>query len=362
MKLLIINFEMNPNSKVLAWQYKVVLELAKTYEKIVVFTESMSDDLVIPNHVEVHQLPKLFQGPLRLTGIKWLMNFPLFQICLQNRFDACFIHMNMEWSYRLRPVLRFFKIPTLIWYAHGSISNRLKLAHYFADKIISSSPEGFRLPSKKLQIVGQGIDTALFQVPDPVRFPVQARNDILYVGRVSRRKRIDLLIDSFIELKKLSSDEPIRLVLAGGTVSSLDEKYAESLKERVRNAGLESSVVFLGHTPLEKVPQLYETAFMHLNLSETGSMDKTVLEALACGCPALTSNVAFKTLFKDQPRYFLEDPAPTIVAKRILEIYSDHRAGRLNPQNFRDLIVDHHDLKSYIRKIIQAIESISRHE
>ena len=36
-----------------------------------------------------------------------------------------------------------------------------------------------------------------------------------------------------------------------------------------------------------ELPAIYGSAFLHLNLSQTGSMDKTILESLACGCPTL---------------------------------------------------------------------------
>jgi len=43
-----------------------------------------------------------------------------------------------------------------------------------------------------------------------------------------------------------------------------------------------------------------------LHTSETGSLDKVVLEAIACGCPIKTNDPALKYLEQANPEYIRE--------------------------------------------------------
>ena len=51
----------------------------------------------------------------------------------------------------------------VLWYAHTSVTPTLRLAHALADRCLTSTPAGFRIPSEKLFVVGQGIDLDQFR-------------------------------------------------------------------------------------------------------------------------------------------------------------------------------------------------------
>ena len=146
MKLLLVNFVMDQSSPVLAWQQGVATQLAARCERVVVLTERVVES-PLPANVEVHRVPRILTTPLRLLGVRWLMNIPVWRWCARERFDAVFVHMNADWVYRLAPCWRRFRVPVLLWYAHGSVTRRLHRAHAHASCVITSTPEGFRIPS-----------------------------------------------------------------------------------------------------------------------------------------------------------------------------------------------------------------------
>jgi len=356
MRLLLVNFEINPKSRVLAWQYNVALKLSKHCEQIWVLTEyAVPCDL--PNNVKLVVVPRPFiKLPWRWLGAKWLMNFAIGAIASKNSIDACFIHMNMEWAYRLAPVLKAYRIPVLMWYAHGTVSTRLKVAHWFVDRVVSSTLDGFRIPSTKLVIIGQGIDTDVFKIPADHN----PENDILYVGRFSRRKRIDLLLET---MKCLTADsdsrnKPVRLLLIGSALSKDDQAYEKEMLGYIHQNRLESVVVFVGQLAPEQIPYYYRHAFLHLNVSETGSLDKTLMESLACGCPVLTSNEAFINLFgKSHTEFVLNETRPSEIARRILEL---HTKSMPDPMVLRSLVIGQHDLSGYIAQIINQLSTLTK--
>lgn len=355
MRILVVNFEMDPGSAVLAWQYRVVAKMATHADRIIVLTEKRNV-CRLPENVEVYTIPRWYsKAPFRWLGAKWLANFLLFRLCRHFAFHACFIHMNMEWAYRFYPCFRWFRIPVLLWYAHGHVSWRLRLAHLCVDRVVTSSAEGFRLPSTRTRIIGQGIDTDLFKPGDHTKLT----GEVLHIGRISRRKRIELMIRAIAELKNMASSEPIRLRLIGSPLTRDDRRYEGELMRLIEFLDIGDRVMRTGHVPMDALPQAYQSALVHLNLSTTGSMDKTVLEALACGCPVLTSNVAFKSLFMDEGlnEFFVEHDSPPVIARQLLVIFRNR--NRIDRVKLRSIVLGKHDLSGYVTRIFANLNEIA---
>lgn len=203
------------------------------------------------------------------------------------KYDAVFVHMNPEylvvagWLWRLRGK------KTALWYTHKSVDLKLRIAEQFADVILTASKESFRLPSNKVRVMGHGIDTDFF-TPDQ---GVVRGNSILSVGRLMKSKRHDLAIE-------VAAREHRELRIAG---DGPERKNLEALaKER-------SAVVhFLGGINQTQLRDEYRKASYLIHTSETGSLDKVLLEALACGCSVQTNDPALKHLEHATPAYIRE--------------------------------------------------------
>jgi glycosyltransferase involved in cell wall biosynthesis len=352
MRLLLINFVMDSRSPVLAWQHSVATQLAARCERVVILTEH-TGTCELPDNVQVRRVPRLLTTPLRMLGAKWLMNVAVWRWCQRERFDAAFVHMNAEWVYRLVPCWRRFRLPVLLWYAHGTVTERLRRAHAHATCVVTSSPEGFRIPSPKVRVIGQGIDTALFA-------PAGSRRDtatMVAVGRVSRRKSVDLMLETLAWLKANSST-PFRLRIIGPTLTRDDGAYAAELAGIVRRRDLTDRVSFEGPRPLQELPEIYGSAFLHLNLSETGSMDKAILESLACGCQTLTSNESVFPLFTDFPELIVRDRTPAALGAQICRAYDRRHAT--SPDRLRALVAGRHDLDSYAGRITSILTELTQ--
>ena len=352
MRLLIINFAMDQGSPVLAWQHTVACRLASECEQVVVVTEHIGV-CDTPSNLMVCLVPKCFQRiPLRWFKAKWLMLVYLFVLCRRKKFDVCFIHMAHEWSYRYFPVLKYFQVPILLWYAHGSVTNRLLLSLACVDRVVTSTPEGFRIRSPKVRVIGQAIDTELFCL----RNYHEPSATMIYVGRISKRKRVDLIIDAVAVLVEQFPDIAWRLRLVGTVHNVQDKEYQVALQARAAKFGIGDQVEFIGPKPQWELPALYDSVFAHINLSDTGSMDKTVMESLAVGCPVLTSNEAIVPIFGGDLRFIVSDIAPRYVAKKIYDLFRAQQG--IDPTQLRSKVVGTHDLAQYIRAIISNFESV----
>ena len=93
-----------------------------------------------------------------------------------------------------------------------------------------------------------------------------------------------------------------------------------------------------------------------LNGSETGSLDKVILEALACGCPILTSNPAARETLAAYPEFFTATDDPKALAHRLATLLQ--RASAYQPAALRALVSGRHDLNTYAQKIFHHLGEI----
>jgi glycosyltransferase involved in cell wall biosynthesis len=290
--------------------------------------------------------------PSRL-GLPVLYNFRVARLCRAHRIDVCFVHMASDWAYYLFPALRLLNVPILLWYAHGTVTPRLRLAHACATRVVTSTPDGFRIRSNKVRIIGQGVDTDLFQ--PPAARPANSA-EIVAIGRVSRRKRIYLLVAVMDALRLTDGAPPLTLRVIGPLLTADDQLYRQALDAEIGRLGLTQPISFEGHIPLERLPVVYQTAWLHLSVSNTGSLDKAVLEALACGCQVLTSNEAFRELLAAYPEFIIADERPEAIAAQVLALYQ--RRSAYDPAALRALVVGRHDLKTFARKLVEQMQDL----
>jgi len=354
-RLLVVNFEMDRLSRTMAWSQQVVNLLAESCEEVVVLTSRVGHYEPPSNvHVEVMPFPRLMAVPGLRLAVIGLVNWRACRLARSHRVEACFVHMAVRWAYYLHPCFRLLRLPVLAWYAHGTVSKELRYAHQAATRIVTSTPEGFRIPSDKMRVIGQGVDTDIFDL-----LPLEAeRNDIVAVTRISPRKRIELLVEVVQQLRDLPDAPPLRLKVIGTTITLADQYYEIELRDRVWHLGLQDRVEFVGFVPQPYIPVYYRSAFLHLNVSETGSMDKTVVEALACGCPVLTSNEAFLDMLQDYPEFVIHDERPVAIADQVLKLYA--RRDQYDRTALRALVVGRHDVHGYVQKVLMNLTEIQR--
>ncbi|NVJ54277.1 MAG: glycosyltransferase [Campylobacteraceae bacterium] len=102
------------------------------------------------------------------------------------------------------------------------------------------------------------------------------KNDfkVLYVGRLSVEKNVDLLIEHWKKLKL----ENAKLILVG------DLEFELERKERLKN------IVFLGRKQKNELSQIYASSDCFIFPSTTDTLGQVVLEALASALPVIVTN------------------------------------------------------------------------
>lgn len=262
----------------------------------------------------------------------------------KNRYDACFAHMQPLFAVMAAPLLKLRRVPITLWYAHKSVTLKLKLAEKLVNHVVTSSVEGFRLTSDKTLVVGQGIDTLQFV---PRSTPTNQPFTIVSVSRIAPVKRLETLIETLRVLVAQGYSFQLRIV---GSAESQHLAYQQALQNLADTYHL--AVEFAGSIPYHQIAQVYQEADVMVNLSNTGSLDKAVLEAMSCGLPVITANEAFVPVLQEWSDDLLVAPdAPEMLAEKLAKLAarSDREAlGR----ELRDLVVRDHSLEKLARQLV----------
>jgi len=148
----------------------------------------------------------------------------------------------------------------------------------------------YQAPAEKISIITCGVNMGLFKPrleKQPKTGPDGKRERlILYVGRIEPLKGPELLIEALAQLK---SRQDWKCLIVGGDQSSREE--IRRLEQLAGRSGIGQRLVFAGLVSQETLPGYYSAADVLAVPSYYESFGLVALEALACGCPVVASDV-----------------------------------------------------------------------
>jgi glycosyltransferase involved in cell wall biosynthesis len=105
---------------------------------------------------------------------------------------------------------------------------------------------------------------------------------ILYVGRIQSRKNLPRLVEAYSRVTQQG-------VLAKLVIVGKKDWQAQQLMEKIKQLGMESSVVFPGYVPFDDLPLFYNAAELFIFPSIFEGFGLPVAESMASGVPTITS-------------------------------------------------------------------------
>jgi glycosyltransferase involved in cell wall biosynthesis len=319
MRLFIVTQKVDKNDPVLGFFHDWITEFAANAEHVIVVALAVgAHDL--PKNVSVFSLGKE-KGHGRIERTK---RFYWHVFDKMDQYDAVFVHMNPVYAVMAGLIWRLKGKRVALWYTHRAVTLALRLAVFFSHIVFTATREGCRVRSKKVRAVGHGVNVRRFERelrPRAVGAGQGVR--IVHVGRITPIKNCDTIVAAAALLRR-RLHRPVSLSFTGGPATESDERYASKLVADVRDNGLEGVVGFTGAVRHEDLPVIFSHADVSVNAAPTGGLDKAVLESMAAGVPALTSNQAFRPLFGDDAASltFRERDAEDLAAK-IAALLSD---------------------------------------
>ncbi len=343
MRLLILTQKIDKDDDLLGFFHGWVTAFAKHFESIVVIALGVGE-YNLPNNVKVLSLGKLEIGNWKLEIIKkfiYLINFYRYIWQERKNYDSVFVHMNQEYVILGGLLWLWLSKKIVLWRNHKAGGFWVRLAVAFSDVVFCTSQFAFVARYKKTKIMPVGVDTDFFK-PDPET--KKTPESILFFGRISPVKRIDLLVDALKILKKENTNFTAKIV---GDAPARDRDYLASVKQTVKDYGLEDKVEFTRGVPHWQAPEIFNQNEVFINLTPAGSLDKTIFEAMACGSLVLISNKSLAGELDDS--LFFKDGDAADLAKKIKDLlFLSEADKRLNAEVSRDYVVKKHSLNKLI--------------
>lgn len=173
------------------------------------------------------------------------------------------------------------------------------------DGKIAVSPAAERLVSRYFpgyyNIIPNGIDLARFTGVTPRPELCDGKLNILFVGRMEKRKGLKYLLRAYIAVKREMPNT--RLIVVG------EGRLREGYERSMRRAAV-PDVVFTGYVPADDLPRYYASAHICC-FPATGneSQGYVLLEAMASGKPVVASNIeGFASVITDGVEGHLVEP------------------------------------------------------
>ena len=351
-RLLLFNLATDADDVALGFAISWITELSKHVKAIDVITMRVGR-YALPENVCVYSVGKEkgYSEPRRF--IEFYRIF--FRLLRKNRYDGCFAHMMQLFAVMAAPFLRWQNIPLILWYAHKSVTPMLRLATFFADRIVTASPESFRIASPNVCVIGHGIDTDRF-LPSPQVNEKNRPFTVLTVGRLSKSKRVEVLIDAVALFRQHYPEMPICLNIVGTTATAHDAAYVEYLHQFVLQQSLSDVVHFVGSVSFQEVVTWYQQADCFLSASDTGSLDKAVLEAMSCGLPILAPAAYAGMLGAAFASRLVIAPEPAMICERLRVFAALSRAERRRiGAALREIVMRDHALATICERIFQEL-------
>ncbi len=146
----------------------------------------------------------------------------------------------------------------------------------------------------KLHLIPEAVDHAVFRPGDrdeacshvKAKYGV-TKPFILFVSSLWRYKNCAGLLRAFAAAKPKLGDRQLAVVGPGR-----DTEYVDELHTLADQLGIAKDVAWVGGVPLEETVNFYRAAdaFLYPSFNETFGLP--ILEAMACACPVVTSNVS----------------------------------------------------------------------
>ena len=370
MRLLLFNLATDAADPVLGFGSVWIRELAGHCETIDVIT-MYRGAVDLPDNVRVFsagrergwsKARRLAAFYRHLTRLLWA-----------RRYDVCFAHMMPLFAALAGPALKARGVPLVLWYAHRQETRQLRLGAAMSWRAVTSVATSFPVPTDKLRVVGQGIDTDFYAPPPPGPCAPSVPR---LTGEVSQNEgggvqeptsdgcplviqvaRLAAIKHQATTIRALAGSEA-QLVFVGGVQPGYPDDYQRELEALCVELGQRCR--FTGDLPAVGVRDWNRRATIAVNTSPVGLFDKSALESMACALPTVVCNPAFAPVLGEHRDLLLIDGPEDVAGLRerlanLLAMPEDERQriGRA----LRAGVMREHSLKALIGRLLSVFES-----
>jgi glycosyltransferase involved in cell wall biosynthesis len=167
-------------------------------------------------------------------------------------------------------------------------------------------------PEEKITVIPLGIDHSYFFK----RKVKKKKNTILFVGSDAKRKNIELIIQALPLIQKKIPD--IQFIKVGEPQDMNMRKY---LEECAKKAGVADKIIWKNY--VDSLAEEYSSASCFVFPSLYEGFGFPVLEAMACGCPVITTQYTSLPEIAGDAALYCDGHNPEDLAENIIAVLLD---------------------------------------
>ena len=254
------------------------------------YSQELAERLGVKQHAtprylsftEVFRLSRLIQKEPDIVHLP-NQNFARFAVLRKNPYIVT-VHDVVRFYLRFDPetfVEKFWLKLDIMGLKRAS--HLIALSHNTKNDLIKY----MKIPPGRISVIYDGIDHNIFK-PSDVALELLDKPYILYVGSERPRKNLGRLFEAFAQLKKEFPD--LRLVKIGAEGRSA--KYRKDTRMKMGGLGITRRVIFVDYVSERELARYYSSARLLAYPSLYEGFGLPPLEAMACGCPVVTSNAS----------------------------------------------------------------------
>ena len=187
--------------------------------------------------------------------------------------------------------------------------------------------------------------------------PAEAKNpntrDILYVGRLSKEKGIEYLIQAMPKIKEEHPEVKLHIVGEGD--------LEQNLKDLASKLETEDKVIFHGYVAHENLAAMYRKSSVFILPSVCKeNAPNAIIEAMSQGRPVITTNMGGQAeLVENAVNGLLVKPGDAgDLAEKICNILNDKELAREMGERGRKIVAENHTPEKHVRRLIEIYESV----
>ena len=336
--------------------------LADRGHEVHVFTSKYHDTLADEEVVEdilVHRYPcsRHYLLPNGSRSVDGILKYSVetFRRLLGRDFDVCY---SNQWPMVHSLLARWASSPLVQEWCE--VCDRASMVTLF-QHVLKLVPDGhvavsdftrrrllsiLRVDDSKIGTIPNGVDNSQFLGTH--RHKSWGR--IIYVGRLTPHKHVELLIDAFRRVKERAANAELHIVGAGPSLPAL--------KERVQGI---NDCYFHGFLSESKKIDLLESSWIFVLPSEREGSSLVALEAMAAGLPLVTVNYPDNAVKELHPSSCLvAEPEKDVVASAIMQLLDNEDEWKTKSVNSivyakqNDWSSVARQMESYLRGVVHS--------
>lgn len=235
---------------------------------------------------------------------------------MEKQFELTKVHFRIKHSLRefrdfFLGRFKFNQIAKASLIITGSENSKKDIVNYF------------NLPADKIFFIPLGVDLSLFKPQNRKEVELIKskyrinRPYFLFVSTVEWFKNVQGMIKAYILCRK-NFKYRHQLVICG-----MPGRGFKSFQKMVIEDGLQKEIIFTGYTPEEDIVNLYSGAKAYILPSFYEGFGLGCLEAMACGCPVLSSNSSSIPEVVGNAGIYFDPEKPEEIAQAMIKIEKD---------------------------------------